>query len=91
MITSFDFIIILLLSVTMDMILGDPNNKIHPVAWLGKYINYFIPKIKNEKKGNYEKKNGILFTTITITFFAILIQSILIYLYNINMILMMIL
>ena len=91
MITSFDFIIILLLSVTMDLILGDPNNKIHPVAWLGKYINYFIPKIKNDKKGNYEKKNGIIFTTITITFFAILIQSILIYLYNINMILMMIL
>ncbi|HJU58519.1 MAG TPA: cobalamin biosynthesis protein [Nitrososphaeraceae archaeon] len=91
MITSFDFIIILLLSVTMDLILGDPNNKIHPVAWLGKYINYFIPKIKNEKKGNYEKKNGIIFTTITITIFAILIQSILIYLYNINMILMMIL
>lgn len=91
MITSFDFIIILLLSVTMDLILGDPNNKIHPVAWLGKYINYFIPKIKNEKKGKYEKKNGIIFTTITITFFAILIQSILIYLYNINMILMMIL
>jgi adenosylcobinamide-phosphate synthase len=91
MITSIDFIIILLLSVTMDLILGDPNNKIHPVAWLGKYINYFIPKIKNKKKGNYEKKNGIIFTTITITIFAILIQSILIYLYNINMILMMIL
>jgi adenosylcobinamide-phosphate synthase len=91
MITSIDFIIILLLSVTMDLILGDPNNKIHPVAWLGKYINYFIPKIKNKKKGNYEKKNGIIFTTITITFFAILIQSTLIYLYNINMILMMIL
>lgn len=91
MIVSFEFIIILLISVTMDWILGDLNNKTHPVAWLGKYINYFIPKIKNEKKKNYEKKNGIFFTTITITFFAILIQGILVYLYNINMILMMVL
>jgi adenosylcobinamide-phosphate synthase len=90
MISSVDFIIILLISVTTDWIFGDPNNKVHPVAWLGKYINYFIPKIKNEKKRNYEKKNGIIFTTITITFFAILIQSILVYLYNINIILMMV-
>ena len=91
MISLFDFIIILLISVTMDLLLGDPNNKIHPVAWLGKYITYFIPKIKDKKKRNYEKKNGIIFTTITITFFAILIQSILVYLYNINIILMMVL
>ncbi len=90
MISSVDFIIILLISVTTDWIFGDPNNKVHPVAWLGKYINYFIPKVKNEKKRNYEKKNGIIFTTITITFFAILIQSILVYLYNINIILMMV-
>lgn len=90
MISLFDFIIILLISVTMDLILGDPNNKIHPVSWLGKYITYFIPKIKDKKKGN-EKKNGIIFTTITITFFAILIQSILVCLYNINIILMMVL
>ena len=90
MISSVDFIIILLISLTTDWIFGDPNNKVHPVAWLGKYINYFIPKIKNEKKRNYEKKNGIIFTTITITFFAILIQSILVYLYNINIILMMV-
>ncbi len=91
MISLFDFIIILLLSVTMDWILGDANNKIHPVAWLGKYITYFIPKIKDKKKRNYEKKNGIIFTTVTIIFFAILIQSILVYLYNINIILMMVL
>jgi adenosylcobinamide-phosphate synthase len=90
MISLFDFIIILLISVTMDLILGDPNNKIHPVAWLGKYITYFIPKIKDKKK-RIEKKNGIIFTSITITFFAILIQSILVCLYNINIILMMVL
>jgi adenosylcobinamide-phosphate synthase len=49
MITSFHFIIILLISILLDLILGDPNNKMHPVSWLGKYINYFVPKLKNEK------------------------------------------
>jgi adenosylcobinamide-phosphate synthase len=71
--------------------LGDPKNKIHPVAWLGKYINYFVPKIKNEGNKKYEKKNGILFTTLTITFFAVIIQLALVYLYHINFLLMMIL
>jgi adenosylcobinamide-phosphate synthase len=75
----------------MDFILGDPNNKIHPVAWIGKYINYFISKIKSEKKANHEKMNGIFFTLVTIIFFAIVIHVIFIYLYNINIIIMMIL
>lgn len=75
----------------MDLILGDPNNKIHPVAWLGKYINYFILKIKCQKKEKHEKKIGIIFTVTTIIFFTILIHTILIWLYNINIILMMVL
>lgn len=91
MIFLFEIIIILLISVTMDLILGDPNNKIHPVAWLGKYINYFILKIKSKKKENHEKKIGIIFTVTTIIFFTILIHTILIWLYNINIILMMVL
>jgi adenosylcobinamide-phosphate synthase len=91
MIFFFEIIIILLISITMDLILGDPNNKIHPVAWLGKYINYFILKIKGQEKGNHEKKIGIIFTVTTIIFFTILIHAILIWLYNINIILMMVL
>lgn len=91
MIFLFEIIIILLISVTMDLILGDPNNKIHPVAWLGKYINYFILKIKCQEKENHEKKIGIIFTVTTIIFFTIIIHTILIWLYNINIILMMVL
>jgi adenosylcobinamide-phosphate synthase len=91
MIFFFEIIIILLISITMDLILGDPNNKIHPVAWLGKYINYFILKIKCQEKENHEKKIGIIFTVTTIIFFTILIHVILIWLYNINIILMMVL
>ena len=91
MISFLYFISILLISILVDLMLGDPKNKIHPVAWLGKYINYFVPKIKNEGNKKYEKKNGILFTTLTITFFAVIIQLALVYLYHINFLLMMIL
>ncbi len=91
MISFLYLICILLISILFDLMLGDPKNKIHPVAWLGKYINYFVSKIKNEGNRKYEKKNGILFTTLTITFFAVIIQLALVYLYHINFILMMIL
>ena len=91
MISFLHFISILLISILFDLMLGDPKNKIHPVAWLGKYINYFVPKIKNEGTKKYEKKNGILFTILTITFFAVIIQLALVYLYHINFLLMMIL
>ena len=90
MISSFHVIIILLISILLDLILGDPNNKIHPVSWLGKYINYFVPKLKNEKNKKYEKKNGIIFTTVTIAFFAVLIQLSLVYLFHITCLLMMV-
>ena len=56
MISSFHFITILMISILLDLILGDPNNKFHPVSLLGKYITYFFPKIKNEKNKKYEKK-----------------------------------
>lgn len=91
MITSFHFIIILLISILLDLILGDPNNKMHPVSWLGKYINYFVPKLKNEKNKKYEKKNGVIFTTVTIAFFTVIIQLSLVYLFHITWLLMMIL
>jgi adenosylcobinamide-phosphate synthase len=91
MLSFLHFISILLISILFDLMLGDPKNKIHPVAWLGKYINYFVPKIKNDGNKQYEKKNGILFTTLTITFFAVIIQLALVYLYHINFLLMMIL
>lgn len=91
MISSFHVIIILLISILLDLILGDPNNKMHPVSWLGKYINYFVPKLKNEKNKKYEKKNGVIFTTVTIAFFTVIIQLSLVYLFHITWILMMVL
>ena len=91
MISSFHFLTILLMSIILDLILGDPNNKIHPVSWLGKSINYFVLKMKNKKYEKYEKINGVIFTTVTIAFFAVIIQLSLVYLYHIIWLLMMVL
>lgn len=91
MISSFHFIIILLISILLDLILGDSNNRIHPVSWLGKYINYFVPKLKNEKNKKYEKKKGVIFTIVTIAFFAVITQMSLVYLFHITWLLMMVL
>lgn len=88
MIHAFDFIIILFISVIIDLIVGDPINKIHPVAWIGKYISYFIPKIKENRNRIHEREKGIIFTVITIFFFAFLIHSISIWFYNFSIILM---
>lgn len=32
--------------ICLDMMLGDPSNKFHPVAWLGHLIGHFVPKLK---------------------------------------------
>jgi len=36
------------IAICADFIVGDPRNKIHPVAWLGSVIQYFIPKLKQD-------------------------------------------
>src|SRR5438093_10719718 len=32
--------------IYVDWLLGDPPNKYHPVAWLGRLIDYCVPRIK---------------------------------------------
>ena len=59
----------------IDLLFGEPSNKHHPVAWLGKLIEFFIPKLKkhNDNSAKKEKENGIIFSiSLIITFgFAI--------------------
>jgi adenosylcobinamide-phosphate synthase len=44
--------------ICVDITLGDPTNKFHPVAWLGHVIEYFIPKLK-QSNSDYNSKNNI--------------------------------
>lgn len=77
MILSFSIILILIISIIIDILLGDPRNKYHPVAWIGKIINYFIPKLKINKQGSEacEKIRGIKFTILFILSSVILLHS----------------
>lgn len=43
--------------VGADWLFGDPPNRYHPVAWLGRLIGYFAPRLK----GGAEKAKGVLF------------------------------
>ena len=42
----------------LDYLLGDPPNKYHPVAWLGRLIGWFVPRLK---AGGAEKARGAIF------------------------------
>ena len=44
-------------AVGIDWAAGDPPNKFHPVAWMGRFIGWAIPRLKS---GN-ERLKGILF------------------------------
>ncbi len=43
--------------VGADWLFGDPPNRYHPVAWLGRLIGYSAPRLK----GGAEKAKGVLF------------------------------
>ncbi|HEX2613945.1 MAG TPA: CobD/CbiB family cobalamin biosynthesis protein, partial [Nitrososphaera sp.] len=44
--------------MVLDYLLGDPPNKYHPVAWLGRLIGWFVPRLK---AGRAEKAKGAVF------------------------------
>lgn len=64
MIISVSITLILIISIIIDILFGDPRNRYHPVAWIGKMTKYFIPKLKIDKdhKKEFEKKRGTVFT-----------------------------
>jgi adenosylcobinamide-phosphate synthase len=65
----------LVIGVTVDFLLDDPPNRYHPVAWLGKLIEFFIPKLKdNNKSARKEKIKGIVFATGLVVAFGLTIH-----------------
>jgi adenosylcobinamide-phosphate synthase len=59
----------------IDLLFGEPSNKHHPVAWLGKLIEFFIPKLKkhDDNCAKKEKENGIIFSISLIIIFGLAI------------------
>ncbi len=48
---------IICFSVSVDYLIGEPPNRIHPVVWFGKIIDFFTGQIK--KKGNNKVHDGL--------------------------------
>jgi len=58
-----EFILLTLIGgIALSFFLVDPPNRFHPVSWFGKFVIYFIPKLKHKFSPKYEKLNGIIFT-----------------------------
>ncbi len=53
--------------------LGDPPNRYHPVAWLGRAIGFFIPRLKSGSKAA-ELFNGILFAVLLVSLVGIAVH-----------------
>lgn len=58
MVVTISLIILALAGgIGLDYISGDPPNRYHPVAWIGRLIGWFIPRLK----GRSEKARGTIF------------------------------
>jgi len=53
-----EFIVIIFLALTLDLLFGDPKNKFHPTAWIGSLIAKLTILSKNSFS-NFEKLGGI--------------------------------
>jgi adenosylcobinamide-phosphate synthase len=70
MVTGFEYLIIGLIgAILIDIMLGDPHNRFHPVSWIGTLISILIPKIKAYGAIN-EKRRGVIFVIILVTSFG---------------------
>jgi adenosylcobinamide-phosphate synthase len=66
MVTGFEYLVIGLIgAILLDIMLGDPPNRFHPVSWIGTLISMLIPKIKAYGVFN-EKLRGVIFVIISV-------------------------
>lgn len=52
----------LVTGILLDIVIGDPSNKYHPVSWLGKIIERVTPSLKCGENSVNERINGIIFS-----------------------------
>ena len=61
---------IMLLALLIDSIFGEPPDRFHPTAWMGKLITFLKPKLRSKNR-KIEKLNGILLSVLVICTFSI--------------------
>ena len=57
----------------LDYALGDPPNEYHPVAWLGRLIEFFVPRLKARSAGA-ERAKGAVFAVMLIALAGIAVH-----------------
>jgi adenosylcobinamide-phosphate synthase len=65
-----DRILIFLIAIAIDLILGEPPEKLHPVVYMGKMISFFDKRVKRNNPRR-EKLSGVFYPILTISSFAI--------------------
>lgn len=63
-------VVALATGVGADWLFGDPPNRYHPVAWLGRLIGCFVPLLK----GGAEKAKGAAFAILVVTAVALAVH-----------------
>lgn len=59
--------------LVLDWAFGDPPNRYHPVAWLGRLVGYFVPKLKS-RSAAAEKAKGAAFALVLVAAFALAVH-----------------
>ena len=57
----------------LDWIFGDPPNRYHPVAWVGRLTGYFMPTLKS-RSAKAEKVKGALFALLLVGLFGLAVH-----------------
>ena len=70
----FESILIIGFALFLDMIFGDPKNRYHPTAWIGKLIGAITTHMKNENP-KLEKLGGFVIVIIPIFICCILLYG----------------
>ena len=52
----------LIIGVALCFMIGDPSNKFHPVAWLGRIIGTLVEKLRKQNRSEIQKFTGTIFT-----------------------------
>jgi len=80
-----EIIIILLIALALDLILGEPSNTWHPVAWLGKLISLEI-KLAPKKGSSRQLAYGIGMVLITLGLVVTAVYFLLAHLHEFNLV-----
>jgi adenosylcobinamide-phosphate synthase len=58
-------------AIGLDFVTGDPPNRYHPVAWLGRIVGHFVTRLKQAGSNEKEKAKGAAFAILLLAFVGV--------------------